>query len=578
MKNINDKYALLIILIITSLIYAKGLSGNFLNYDDDILIVKNTSVHGINLTNLKTVLTPSPQRSYQPVRDISYMLDYSLWEDNPFGYHLTNLLLYLVTGVVVFKVNKLLFPSKLISILTTLIFMIHPIHCEGVAWVSGRKEIISGLFLFLSLLYYLKSQKKSFYFNYITSLFFYIIAALGKASVTFLPFALLLIDYIKQKSFNLRTSILRILSYLIISGIIVYIYKDNKLIGFAAGYTQAFPLGQLISFIANGIFFYFRNILFPWNLAIHYSQTKVYPGLIISEVFLFLIITFLLFKYKEKECLLGWSWFWLSLIPTLAVHFYGIKFADRYIYLGIWGIAIIIAKLIEKINSTQFKKVIIYGIMIYFSLFTIQRVGVWQNNLTLWKDTVEKTNDGIAHLNYGIALLDNKKYSQSVGELLEACASPMLRNVTLLASKSALDAISRLEYETYYTYQQGEITSTEYEQILKKLSAFYIETKKYNKAQEIFKNLLILSPNNKNYLQDYASSCFMQGNYTEALDFYLQAVKVKPNDTNILNNLATCYYKLGKISYAKEIIAKILTLDPQNERAQKLTKLLNKEE
>ena len=178
------------------------LQNGFVNWDDSAYILRNSMVWGLSWENLQQMFTTSETLGlYHPLTLFSFAVDYTIWGTQAFGFHLTNLLLHLLNIGMVFGLVLKLTKKEMAAFVAALLFGMHPMHLESVAWISGRKDVLYTVFALISLLCYLsyaeagKVKKEKL----VLSFLFFCFALLAKAMAFTLPFFLLLIDYLHRE-------------------------------------------------------------------------------------------------------------------------------------------------------------------------------------------------------------------------------------------------------------------------------------------------------------------------------------------------------------------------------------------
>lgn len=209
----------LIVSLITFFVYIPSLWNGFINWDDDRYVYENAVISSsITLDFIKKTLLSVYYYNYHPLTIFSYAIDYAVWELNPFGYHLTNIILHTLNTFLVFILVSRLMEcgflknpppslkedntfSLIAASMTALLFGIHPIHVESVAWISERKDVLCAFFYLLSLLCYIDyaSMESKNRKSYIVSLISFILALMSKPMAVSLPAVLLLLDFYPLK-------------------------------------------------------------------------------------------------------------------------------------------------------------------------------------------------------------------------------------------------------------------------------------------------------------------------------------------------------------------------------------------
>ena len=218
-----EKYFLPLVLAVTFIVFLPSLQNKFVNLDDPQYLIDNPVVHTWNVVTLKQIFTQQFVGNYQPVTMLSYMVEYKLFGLNPFGYHLMNLLFHLLGTLLVFLlIKKILAQShpagtgnELVAFITSLLFGIHPLHVESVAWISERKDVLYGFYFLWALYLYIPSpspeggnEASPFRLGRTAAiLFLFLIALLSKAQAVVLPLVFFAVDFLINRKFT-KSSIL----------------------------------------------------------------------------------------------------------------------------------------------------------------------------------------------------------------------------------------------------------------------------------------------------------------------------------------------------------------------------------
>ncbi|NTW33679.1 MAG: glycosyltransferase family 39 protein [Bacteroidetes bacterium] len=193
------KWTPIAILVFTTLIYIKALFNDFA-WDDEIYIMRNPFLRDFSINGIKVIFTSFYFSNFHPITTLTYFLEYKCFGINPFPYHLVNILLHLLNTWLVFKLVEQLSNKKITALVVSLLFAVHPMHVESVAWISERKDILYSLFYFLSLLSYLRYVKHGFSVkHYIWTLLFFIASLLSKSAAVTLPVLLIGIDIFRKR-------------------------------------------------------------------------------------------------------------------------------------------------------------------------------------------------------------------------------------------------------------------------------------------------------------------------------------------------------------------------------------------
>ncbi len=382
-------FLIFLLLIITFFTFFTSVDSGFAALDDHFLVTKKLYDYDFStLKGLKNFFLKQTSGLYQPIVDLSFSIELKLFTSS-FGvfrnkeaafFHFDNIVLHLINTflvfIIFFKLTKHFFTAYIIMVL----FAIHPVHVEVVAWVSARKDLLYSLFYLLSIFFYLKSYENRKKLFLCISFFCFMLSTMSKPMAVTLPLALILIDYFDNKlNFN-KKALIKYLPYILIS---IFFVILGIIIHYGTGsIARPFVLYTLFKNILSAHFhylFYLYKFILPINLYCSYPYfypLKEFPPIYItlSPIVIYAGIYFLLKTLKySKKIFFGFSWFIIVLLPSSGVLPSGIiKVADRYCYLAYIGlfylVAILIVYLYKKFNS-YLKILLIICCLTIFSIF-----------------------------------------------------------------------------------------------------------------------------------------------------------------------------------------------------------------
>jgi hypothetical protein len=289
---------------------------------------------------------------YHPLTTLSFAIDYSIGRGSAFPFHLTNLLLHLANTLFVFILIKKLFSNFSVALMVALLFGIHPMHVEAVAWITSRKDLLYVFFFLVALiayLYYLDDGKKKLFL--FLSLVLFLFSCLSKIQSAIFPVVLLLVDYLRNRKLFTREVVFEKIPFFIVAvvlGIInIIAQKGYGYIDYKAPYSF---VERMIIF-CFGFAQYVFKILLPVNTSVFYPF-PFHPGENLSFVYciypvallVFIAITAFLFFKSKKNLVFGSGFFFLSIFLVLVINNYReTVITDRYTYLGSTGLFILFA-------------------------------------------------------------------------------------------------------------------------------------------------------------------------------------------------------------------------------------------
>ncbi|MBD3345938.1 MAG: tetratricopeptide repeat protein [Chitinivibrionales bacterium] len=428
----------LCIAIVIAVSYWPVIDGDFINLDDDDYILDNRHVNtGLSNRNIIWAFTHSHAANWHPLTWISHMTDCELYGLNPSGHHVTSLLLHIINALMLFLLFRRMSLSLRSSFMIAILFAVHPINVESVAWIAERKNVLSTFFMIVTLLFYWNYIQMPRRSTYMYMALFFSLGLMAKPALVILPFLFLLIDfwpagrvqlsgYSRQRKeqkrrYHIHQMFIEKVPLFIlatISSMITYVTQD------AAGATASgYPLSVRVGNAVVSYCRYLQKMVLPLNLAVPYPHRGMpqIPHIIISTMLIMGITIVVSAKAKRKKWLVtGWFWYLGTLIPVIGLIQVGPQaMADRYAYISFIGLFIIVSLTADKIfKSSPRIKMVGYamgaGIVILFAVMTRKQACYWKNSTTLFIHTLKIAPvNPLAHANLGVAYLSNKQYENA---------------------------------------------------------------------------------------------------------------------------------------------------------------------
>lgn len=452
--------------VICLLLYLPALQCSFINFDDPEYVLNNPVIRQLGPDSLAKMFLHAHVGWWMPLTWLSLAIDFHFWGLNPVGYHLTNILLHaLNTGLVVLIADKLvkirqglraegegfatligsaqlssvqsgyLYPA--ILLVAGLFFGAHPLRVESVAWVTERKDVLNGLFVFASLYFYLQyvGRKDSADDNsragifYALSLLFFVCSLMAKSVSVVLPAMLMVLDW--EPSGRLRKHSLTrlfiekwpfwVASALMALATFLFAARSQYLVTY-----EAFPFSQRLLVSGNAIWEYCRLLLLPVGL----SPFNVIPDPVpfsytVKTVLVATALVWLVFAGKKKAPWLtaGALCFLLPLLPVLAFFQNGDQsYADRFTYLPALSAALFLAlladgsrRLAEVPSRRRLAAAMAVTVMLLFMAGTFRQLQVWRSPESFWSRIIQVEPLAISYKERG-------RYYHAVGRYSEAVA------------------------------------------------------------------------------------------------------------------------------------------------------------
>jgi len=529
-KRLNHRFLICFIIAgCVGVLYINSLGNQFTNWDDQ-MIYSNYQIRSLDWKNIKEIFTYVKGSTYQPIRVLSYAVDYYFWGLNPLGYHITNVVLYILTSTMVFFTLQRLLSHlrrnappdshKRVALFGALLFAAHPVHVEAVTWLAARKEGLQGCFFFLAFYLYLRGReeegtKRLFYLGFV--LFSFLLATLSKPAAIVFPAVLLLyeislkknewMDFVKRHWFFIIFSVF--ISFLF-TYILVRVMLDAGGIKPYRGGT--FFNNLLVSFY---VFLYNMKLLFS---TINYSAAYTIP---VSNpiwgvrTLIFIGITFLLFGLSlwslRKTRVIFFSFFFLfiTLVPYLNIIPISTLLADRYVFIASFSYCLLLGIVFNKLYELKQQRfsenffellsiALLLFILVGYSSMTIRQNQIWENSYTLWADAVEKYPDSnTANALMGLVYMELGMDEKAVGYLEKAIQVlpydyQSRNNLGIIYEK--LEQPEKALRELMIAIRLKPEDDT----IKINLSVFYQRQKEYQKAIEVLQYLLSKDNDNAN--------------------------------------------------------------------------------
>lgn len=422
LNNISENLFVpcLILVIINVAVFFQLPGYDFVNFDDNRYVYENDVVkNGISLQGIKLAFTTVHLSNWHPITWLSHMFDCQLFGLDAGMHHLTGLLIHIINCILLLVLLNTLSGELWKSFFVAVLFAIHPLHVESVAWISERKDVLSTMFLLLTIITYSFYTQTKSASRYLLTIFFFLLGGMAKPMVVTLPFILMLLDYwplnrlrnqnvLKYKS-NLNILIVEKIPFVIISLIMCVItilaQKD------AVVKLDDIPIFMRIANAAVSYCAYLFSFIWPTNLSVFYPYPETIPALAIvaSGLFIVSVSVFAWIKVKIYPYIfVGWFWYLGTLVPVIGIVQVGLQSrADRYTYIPLIGIFIIavwgISFLWEKYRLSRIVFVLVAQLIIaMFALCSYWQVSYWKNSYTLFDHAVKVTNNNyIAYNNLG---------------------------------------------------------------------------------------------------------------------------------------------------------------------------------
>ena len=453
--RIPPRLGFVILAVLCFAVYANSLGGRMVNWDD--VIVTSAWEKDLSVSRLAKEFFPI-KGSYQPVRNISHIVDHALFGKNLWPYHLHSVVLYagnvlILYGVLIFllrryrllscvnssetekeKASPSIISAESVAFFITALFAVHPVHAESVAWLSARKEVLFGLFYCTSFFLYIKRDEfkgSTAHWYYAGSLAFYVLSLLSKPAAASLPLVILAYDLLlfRPKAQEWKTRFLRHVPFWLPLAAAIYYFSGQ------AGTTET----------AWASLNYWERFLTSQKALLHYAEILFYPARLSARYFIdpgrslldagvmgggiisFGLLVLLIFTIRKRPLIsFAVVWFYVNWLPTAGFIPISTKVADRYIYLAMLGFCILLVVLLVSAacivsGKTDIRRRItayvvvplLVAVLAGYGCSTVLRNGVWKDEPSLWEDMARKSPTDLSMNHMAKYHLDRKEWNEA---------------------------------------------------------------------------------------------------------------------------------------------------------------------
>lgn len=560
--------------------------------------------------------TPSDRGGYyRPVVAISYTIDHLLFGENPAGYHVTNILLHGANTLILFLLLSSLFPGKRTPFLAALLFALHPIHAEAVAWISGRTGLLAAFGILLALLLHVRSRNRPVFIAGSLAAFLFALGAKEEAAV--LPMLILFIDLRRNRGEGGKAAWRSAIPFFVI--LPLYLLLRYKALGaLGTGSTAAVESGLLVPTQLRVLGEYLRLLIIPFpqhtNDAVLLSNSPFDPRAFFALLFLgAAFYAFHRFGKGRREIVFGAVWMGITILPFLNIfpllHFR----AERMLYLPSAGFVLIAATLLdiwggwivgrERRLGMEPGVLVVAGLALLLGLTTVSRNRAWKNDQTLFTDTIRKNSyapeayymlgfDAYRHGAYPEAIdlfrrslaldprytaflpvpwaLANLGYAQYKSGDSPNAAAAFQQALTLLPGMEKAEFGLALSLSALGEHDGAvEIYGRLLEKNPAHLDARYNlalehESKgNLEEAEKEYLKIIELDPDRKEAYTNLGSVLAQDGRLTEALANYREALRLAPEDVKLHFNVGLLFAKAGQFEPAAIALQQALEIDPE---------------
>ncbi|PYL94792.1 MAG: hypothetical protein DME28_04050 [Verrucomicrobia bacterium] len=572
------------LIVITWAVFGQTVGHEFVNFDDPIYVSENDHVRaGLSWQGVAWAFTHIHSHNWHPLTTISHMLDCQLFGLKPGAHHFVNVLLHSATAALLFFLlaqftgspsspqDESVSPRRPdrtgaigSSAFVAAVFAIHPLHVESVAWISERKDVLSGLFFVLTLLAYFYYTRKPNIGRYLSVSILFACGLMSKPMLVTLPVILLLLDYWPLKRLSgpsaRRVLVEKIpLVILSIASAVGTLVAQNEGIGLVR--LEVLPLSWRITNALVACLVYIWQMIWPANLALAYHHPGKLPlWQVAGAAALLVAVTLGVFALRKRSpyLVVGWLWYLVMLVPVLGlIQVGGQAHADRYTYLPQIGLSLAVTwGVVDLARFWRYYGAILGAaaaiIISALALRAANQVWYWHDSERLWRHalTVTTEND-VAHLGLGQLLLDQERLDDAITELQIVVArhpndvDARLKLASALSEKKGRmnDAIAQYEAAAKIGAPDPDVETT--------LANLLLEQGRMEEAIRYYRDVVRLQPSSARAHYNLAVGLHRDKQLSEAIIHYKAALQIDPNYPDADDFLGQALLENGQEDEAK---------------------------
>jgi Flp pilus assembly protein TadD len=567
------------LIVLTLIPYWQTESFGFINFDDPLYVQNNPLLaDGLTWKSVVSCVFGFHEANWHPLVWLSYMLEVELFGVNPGVMHITNVVLHIMNSLLVYFWFSRSTGDGLRSFLAALLFAIHPMHVESVAWITERKDVLSTLFLFASVIAYSEAVRKNSRRWYLTSLVLFCLGLSAKSMLVTLPVVLMLLDVWPLRRIDLESAFRfdrltwrqwtrnKIL-FLIPSFAVAVLTVLSQRSGGAVAGTALFSPWERISNSMVSVSRYMWKCIWPANLSVFYPMpTEGWPfAIFLMCSIVFVSISVIAWKARGRNAAIitGWCWFVVTLMPVIGIIQVGIQaMADRYSYVPMVGLSIVLFWGLPN-NCLRLRpaNVVVIGlittVLVYLS---VRQVSYWSDSITLFSHAlaIEPANNYTSHQNLGNAYAAAGQNEEAIDHFQEAAK--------IYPTDSRLAEVLATSLMQEGKYREAEELLVQAIRFNSRKSTLWLSLGNINrklgeaeKAMISYSKAVALDPTSSEALNNLGLLLSRTDN-SKGMNYFRMAIKANPANAQAHNSLGNALVREGQLAEAEECYTEAIRL------------------
>ncbi len=537
--------------VLIAAVYWPVRHAGFLNYDDDEYVTANPHVRGgLTVPGVVWAFTTGYAANWFPLTWLSLALDCQWFGMNAGGHHAVNVVLHTASTVLLFLVLRRMTGATWRSACAAALFGVHPLHVESVAWVTERKDVLSGLFWMLAMWAYVRYVEQPSGWRYLSALGLYALGLMAKPMVVTLPFVLLLLDYwplgrtpwaksaarehVSTHPSQLIKEKLPFLALGAMSGALTYWVQR---VGGAVAPLVRVPMGMRIANALLSYVGYVGKTFWPVSLAVFYpipAGVSMVAVMIAGTGLVGITAAVIWWARRGPWFVTGWFWYLGTLVPAIGLVQVGAQsMADRYMYVPSIGLFIMLcwcmpSRAMKRRDLKVITGVAAAAVLAVCAVLSRVQVEYWKDSETLFRHALDVTQDNwLAHNNLGIALMESGRMPEAIEHLEQA-----------------------LRIEPYYAQAHNDLGNA------------LMKSGRMPEAIEHLEQALRIKPDFAGAHCSLGAALERAGRLQDAIGQYEQALRINPDLAEAHCDLGAALGRVGRVGEAIEHLEQALRIRP----------------
>ena len=538
-KQWQDRIAGILILVLFAAAYSGITELGFISFDDPVYVYENPKVYQpFSWDSLKWAFSTFEAGNWHPVTWLTHMGAYALFGMNPAGHHIVNLLFHLGNTLLIYHLFRNWTGAYARAFLIAMLFGLHPLLMESVAWISERKDVLSVFFFLLMLVSYTLYAETKMKRHYAAAFFLLVLGLMSKSMLVTAPFVLLLIDYWPLNRFKawgddnethkkkypaatIASSIFEKIPFFVVIILFCIITVISQAHVGAMQNVEKIPLWARLVNAPIACGHYISHLIYPADLSVFYIHPKTGVSIVRGAAWLCALIALSVSAYllrkKKPYAFTGWFWFVGTLVPVIGIVQVGSQaYANRYAYLPSIGFFVLVSwgawELFKKLNM---RKGFAAGIIVLAAMIvpaTRSELKNWQNDFTIYAQALKNSDENaLVENNLGVLYLNNKEYDKA-----------------MLHLKKGLE-LAPNDSESH-----------------KNLAILYYKLDDEKNGEMHFEKAISLKPDDAGAYVQYANLLLKYGKKAKAILFLSKGIEFMGDNPKDINNAGTAFWALDE--------------------------------